>query len=195
MSKSISPQDERKIGRLLKEIATIEEIFYGPQSERDPELVAGMLERKRDDMVRSVVLQMHTSIESIMDSLIFCAILGIRPEDRRRRIRSERANSIQKMLKGGGSIGFDMKLNLAVSLGILTPKIRDRLVVLNTLRNKCSHNWLLKKSVRRGKRPAQKKPPLLTYERRDLHNVNVIGDFVAEFGSIYVKLWLVSVGD
>jgi hypothetical protein len=48
----------------------------------------------------------------------------------------------------------------------------------------------LKVAVRRGKRPAQKKPPLLTYEGRDLHSVAALEDFVVEFASgIYLKLF------
>jgi hypothetical protein len=60
---------------------------------------------------------------------------------------------------------------------------------LNTLRNKCSHNWLLKAPVRRGKRPKQKKPPLLLYRGRDLHNVDVLEEFLAEYDPIYYKLF------
>lgn len=83
-----------------------------------------------------------------------------------------------------------MKLNLALALGIINAKTRERLAVLNTLRNKCSHDWLLKAPVRRGKRPAQKKPPLLTYEGRDLHSVTALEDFTHEFGHIYLKLFM-----
>jgi hypothetical protein len=46
------------------------------------------------------------------------------------------------MLTGAGSIGFDMKLTFAFALKIINPKTKTRLGVLNTLRNKCSHNWV-----------------------------------------------------
>ncbi len=45
--------------------------------------------------------------------------------------------------------------------------------------------------VRYGKRPAQKKPPLLTYEGRDLHNIDALNGFLKEFGTgIYLKLYI-----
>ena len=94
------------------------------------------------------------------------------------------------MLSGGGSLGFDMKLNLALALRLISRKTRERLVILNTVRNKCSHNWLLKAPVRYGKRPAQKKPPLLLYESRDLHGVAALKDFVSEYSGIYLKLYM-----
>jgi hypothetical protein len=44
--------------------------------------------------------------------------------------------------------------------------------------------------VRYGKRPAQKKPPLLLYEGRDLHSVAALKDFVSEYSGIYLKLYM-----
>jgi hypothetical protein len=94
------------------------------------------------------------------------------------------------MLYGAGGIGFEARLNFAVALKILNTKTRARLKELNTLRNRCSHNWLLKAPVRRGKRPEHKKPPLLSYGGHDLHKVDVFKRFTGEYGAIYVKLWL-----
>jgi hypothetical protein len=98
------------------------------------------------------------------------------------------------MLFGAGSLGFDMKLNFAVALGLLKPKTKERLMDLNTLRNKCSHNWLLKAPVRHGKRPKQKKPPLLQYRGADLHNIATLKEFATEFGRIYYRLFVQYLG-
>ena len=49
--------------------------------------------------------------------------------------RSGRA--LHKMLFGAGSIRFDMKLHLAVTLRLFNTKTKQRLMALNTLRNKC----------------------------------------------------------
>jgi hypothetical protein len=117
-----------------------------------------MLERKRDDIVPSAVLQMHTAIEDLLNSMIICRILKAKPGDRQRKQRSHSARALRKMLFGGGSIGFDMKLNFAVALGLLTERTKENLTFLNTLRNKSGHNWSLKAPVRRGTRPKQKKP-------------------------------------
>ena len=104
-------------------------------------------------------------------------------------MRSKTALALLSMLTGPRSIGFEMKLNFAFVLGWVNSKTKDRLIELNTLRNRCSHNWLLKAPLRRGKAPKQKKPPLLRYDGRDLHKVDVVEDFVAEYGIIYSKLF------
>jgi hypothetical protein len=105
-------------------------------------------------------------------------------------MRGKTAKALLHMLIGPRSIGFEMKLNLAFVLGLLNSNTKDRLIELNTLRNRCSHNWLLKAPLRRGKSPRQKKPPLLRYDGRDLHSVRVIEDFTSEYGVIYCKLFL-----
>ena len=55
-------------------------------------------------------------------------------------------------------------------------------------------HWLLRVPVRRGKRPKQKKPPLLRYEGRDLHRVDVLEDFTREYGLLYVRLFMKYIG-
>lgn len=185
---------ETKIRRLSREIAKIDDVFYNVNEAKDRVLYAGMLERKRDDMVRSAVLQMHTAIEDLLNSFIVCRILNVRPEHRARRLSSKTATALLSLLTGPRSMGFEMKLNFAFVLGLLNSKTKDRLVELNTLRNRCSHNWLLKAPLRRGKGPKQKKPPLLRYDGRDLHKVDVIEDFVSEYGVIYAKLFAKYVG-
>ncbi|HZM10245.1 MAG TPA: hypothetical protein VFC15_08550 [Candidatus Limnocylindrales bacterium] len=180
---------EATITRLTREIAKIDEVFYMVNETDDRVLYAGMLERKRDDVVRAAVLQMHTAIEDLLNSQIICRILNVKPQDRARKMRSKLAQALRSMLVGPRSLGFEMKLNFAVVLGIVRTGTKDRLTELNTLRNKCSHNWLLKAPVRRGKRPKQKKSPLLLYRGRDLYNVDVLAEFLAEYGPIYYKLF------
>ena len=178
---------EAAIKRLTREIEEIDNYVYKPTENDDRHLHAGMLERKRDDMVRSAVLQIHTAIEDLLDQHITFTITG---GTRRRQVRGHSARALRTILIGAGSIGFDRKLALALALRIINQKTRDRLQILNTLRNKCSHNWILKVPVRHGKRPAQKKPPLLLYEGRDLHAVAVVKDFISEYGRVYLKLYL-----
>jgi len=67
---------EAAIRRLTREIEEIDNFFYASNLEDDRLLYAGMLERKRDDMVRSAVLQMHTAIESLLDLYITFKITG-----------------------------------------------------------------------------------------------------------------------
>ncbi len=180
---------EAKIGRLTREIAKIDQFFYGTEEASERHLYAGMLERKRDDMVGSIVLQLHTATEDVLNSWITCRILGVRPEDRKVRMRTKSARALGALLFGARSIGFDAKLNLAVALRLMTSATRRKLAELNGLRNKCSHNWLLKVPMRRGRRPAEKKPPLLLWRDRDLHSAAALKEFTREFGVLYATLF------
>lgn len=181
---------ETKIRRLNREISDIENHFYNLKDTNDRALYAGMLERKRDDVVRSAVLQMHTAIEDLLNAVILCRAMDVPPESIVSKMRGKRAQALHSMLVGPRSIGFEMKLNFAFLLQAINSKTRDRLLELNTLRNRCSHNWVLRAPLRRGRRPGQKKPPLLRYAGRDLFDVKVIRDFSAEYGRIYFKLFL-----
>ena len=188
------PRIEAKITRLKREITDIDHFFYAVNENDDRSRYAGMPERKRDDTVRSAVLQLHTAIEDVLNSQIICCLLNVKPEERMGKMRSRPARALRSTALRCGSLGFDMKLNFAAALGLLSVRIQNQLVELNTLRNKCSHNWLLKTPVRHGRRPIQKKPPLLLYQGRDLHNVAVLKDFAGEYGVIYAKMFVKYLG-
>lgn len=106
---------QQAIRRLNKEIAEIETAIYATNDD-DPVLVAGMLERRRDDIVRSSVLQLHTGIEDLLTSLILYCVLDITDKKLKHRLGSERGKAFRRMLYGRESLGFDMKLNFAVDL-------------------------------------------------------------------------------
>jgi hypothetical protein len=92
---------EAAIKRLTREIQQIDDFFYKCNEKDDRLLYAGMLERKRDDMVRSAVLQMHTAIEDMLNSHITFTITG---SNRRKAARGHSARAVRKMLFGGGSL-------------------------------------------------------------------------------------------
>lgn len=177
---------QARVRRLTREISEIDDFFYGGIAGDSNRLF--MLERKRDDVVRSAVLQLHTAVEDLLTSWITCRVLGVRPIDGRR-ARGRAAQALRRVMSGGGAIGFETKLGLAVALGLIRRRTESRLVQLNRLRNKCSHNWLLKAHVRRGVQPANRKPPLLEYAGRDLHAVDAIREFAGEFGLLYAKMF------
>ena len=180
----------RKISRLSREITDIEDFFYHSNRDGDQLLHADMLERKRDDIVRSAILQMHTAIEDVLTSWIFCRMSGTGPTTRKARERTKSGKALMRMLSGGGSLGFDMKLNLAVALDLVSEKMRATLAELNGLRNKCSHNWLLRVPVRRKRKPHQPKLPLLMFRGRNLHDADVLKDLIREFGGLYGRIFL-----
>lgn len=184
------PYVERKIRRLSREIAEIDRRFYDAGiNDRDRTLHAGMLERRRDDIVRSIVLQLHTAMEDLLNSMIVCRLLDAKPQTRKKKMRTSRGKALDKALHGGGSIGFGMKVNLALTLGIIRSSAARDLSDLNTLRNKCSHNWLLAQPVRRGRRPAQRKPPILHYKGGDLHKLPSLNLLLETVGPLYWRLF------
>jgi hypothetical protein len=193
MARKNAKSVETKIRRLTREIEEIDAFFYQTNKTDDRFLYLGMLERKRDDMVRCVVLQLHTAIEDILTSWMTSRVLGVPYEDRKRRGTTS-ARAMRRLLFGAGSLGFDMKLNLAVALRLINSKTQKQLMELNTLRNRCSHNWLLKAPVRHGRRPRQLKPPLLLYHGRDLHQVSALRELTAEYGPLYAKLFVKALG-
>lgn len=140
--------------------------------------------------MRSTVLQLHTAIEDVLNDIIICKVLGATPSTRARKMLTARGKALHKLLFSAEGYGFDMKLNFAIAIGALTEVSKKKLAELNTLRNKCSHNWLLKRPIRRGRRPLQKKPPLLQFKGKDLHNVETLEEFCGEFGALYARMWL-----
>jgi hypothetical protein len=180
---------KRKIARLISEIESIDAFFYGETGDIDTDL--WILERKRDDRVRALVLQLHTSTDDLLNIRIANQILRLRQHGSRTIGRkSKSARALRKLLVGGGSIGFERKLDLAVAIGLMGDKAQKRFEELNRLRNKCSYNWLLKVPVRRGKKPKEKKPPLLIYKGRDLHQAGVLEEFGSEYIHLHMKLFL-----
>jgi hypothetical protein len=142
-----------------------------------------MLERKRDDIVRCTVLQLHTAME------VAAVLLGVSYMDRKRASRTK-SRYVDELMQGGRAMGFDAKVTLAQSLGLLNKTQAKKLRELNSMRNKCSHNWLLRANVRKKRLPADPKPPLLSFRGKDLHSIPVLKDFSGEFGAIYAKLWV-----
>jgi hypothetical protein len=180
---------ETRIKRLTREIGQLDTSLYGSVAREDRIDLTTSLERKRDDLVRGAVLNIHTAIEDLLTQLLLYCLLGITDPALKHRLKSSKAKALRKLLYGAGSLGFDMKLNLALGMGLLTVPQQAPLMELNTMRNKCSHNWQLKAVVRRGKRPSQKKPPLLLFRGNNLHRVAVLDGFMSEFSMVYLLLY------
>ena len=51
-----------------------------------------------------------------------------------RSTRNYAARALRKLFYGAGSIGFDAKLNLALAIGLIDSKTKERMVELNNLR-------------------------------------------------------------
>jgi hypothetical protein len=91
---------KRKIRRLQKEISQIDAIVYdvpGDAAQR-----CSMLEHKRDDVVRGVILQLHTAIEDLLDVWLKSYLLGVPAEMRNKAARSRRMTRRGHSLFGRG---------------------------------------------------------------------------------------------
>lgn len=181
----------QKANRFANEIREIESMMYDIP-DGDAMLRCFMAERKRDDIVRSVVIQLHTSIEDVLNNWVKCRLMGCTRTKLPRVARSRRVASrfLDDVLSGGRSMGFDTKLRLMVGLRMIDRRLYNRLVELNVIRNKCSHHWLLNVPVRRGIKPQNKKRPLLQFRGENLHKLEVRNKFLREFGPLHPKLFL-----
>lgn len=181
---------EARIRKLSRELEQIDDFFYGSEKDNDRLLYMGMLERKRDDFVRSIVLQMHTSIDDLLTQMLFEWILGAEHLKAGPKLRTKRGQALGRMLAGGRALGFEMKLDFAVVVGVINTETRNKIRELNTVRNKCSHHWVLDVPIRRGRKTTrQRLPRLLNFRGHDLHKVDVLKDFSREYGEIYCRLF------
>lgn len=179
---------ERKIKRLMRELDEIDWFMYGQHADRDRDSYAGALEQKRDDVVRAAVIHMHTAFENLLTEAILNEILETPHGRYGRKLTAARGQALARMVREPGSLGFDMKLNFAVLVGVFDENGRAKMKELNGLRNKCSHNWLLNVPVKRKKKQKGRAPRLLSWRGRDLHKVPVLKEFLGEFGNMYYDL-------
>jgi hypothetical protein len=70
---------------LKREFTEIDKAFYAFDERTRLENHVSMLERKRDDVIRGAVLQLHTSIEDLLNRMIMTRILGV-PANKRKNI-------------------------------------------------------------------------------------------------------------
>jgi hypothetical protein len=98
--------------------------------------------------------------------------------------------TIRDLLQDERAIGFHHKLMLARSLGILRPKEFKDLAELNTIRNRCSHNWQLSRIIRRRLKPGKPKKPILRWRGKNLYETDAFIDFGFYFTRHYLMLWL-----
>lgn len=179
----MSAAKKRKLAQVTADIARIERSFFQPA---DPDLDQRYFElkRKREHLLRSIVLELHLSIEDIITGAVGNALLRGRP------IRSPVGQTIRDLLQDDRPLGFRHKLMLARSLNLVTRMEFADLAELNTIRNRCSHNWSLDKIRRRKIKPSTAKRPLLRWRGTNLYKTDAFTDFVSYFSKYYLKLWL-----
>ena len=179
----MSTAEKRKLTKITADIARIERSFFKSE---DPDLNQRYYElnRKREHLLRSIVIELHLSIEDIITGAIGNALL------RGRLVRSTVGHTIRDLLQDDHPLGFRHKLMLARSLGLITPTELKDIAELNTVRNRCSHTWSLDKVTRRKINPSKPKRPLLRWRGTNLYKTDAFTDFVSHFSKHYLKLWL-----
>jgi hypothetical protein len=99
----LSATQKRKIAKISADIARIEESFF-LTDDADLGQRYFELQRKRQHLLRSMVLELHLSIEDIITSAIGNALL------QGRLIRSAAGHNIRDLLEGDRALGFRHKL-------------------------------------------------------------------------------------
>jgi hypothetical protein len=178
----LSEAKKRRIAEITADIARIEKSFFTVED-------AGLdqqyfeLKRKREHLLRCIILELHLSIESILTGALGNALLQGRP------IRSPIGHTIRDLLEDEYPIGFRHKLMLARSMGLITRTEFTDLAELNAIRNKCSHTWSLNKITRRKINPSKPKKPLLRYRGTNLYETDAFVSFIGHFTTHYLRLW------
>jgi len=173
----------KRISKISADIARIEKSFFRSD---DPDLRQRYyeLQRKREHLLRSIILELHLSIENIITGAIGNELL------QGRLIRSPAGHAIRDLLEDDHALGFRHKLLLARSLNLITRAEFTDLAELNTVRNRCSHNWQLNKVTRRKLTPSKAKKPILRFRGTNLYQTDAFLKFVGLFSKHYLKLFL-----
>jgi len=180
---------KQKINLLKKEVDHIQKQFY-PDGGTDLAQEAFNWQMKRDHLLRGIILELHLSIENLLEDFIKAYFAKHHPRSRRGKIdrRSVSAARIEGLFTGEYRIDFRDKLALARLIGAVKPRMFQDLEKLNQLRNRAGHIWLLS-SVRRRNVPRKKrKRPFLEFDGKNLYHKGVIDEFLGGYGRIYLRL-------
>jgi len=174
---------QAEIKRVRADIERIDGSFFNSRS-ADPKQTFSELRMKRGQLLRSIILELHLSIENILS-----AAIGKKPLAGRR-IASPAGHALRDLLEDERSIGFYQKLTLARALDLVTTSQFKDLLELNSVRNRSSHNWLLDRVARRKIKRSKPKRPVLRYRGTNLYKTESFIAFAGHFTKIYLKLWL-----
>ncbi|MGH9715704.1 MAG: hypothetical protein ACRD4R_03100 [Candidatus Acidiferrales bacterium] len=177
---------EREVAKTLKDVETIHALIH-PLDVPDPRQKLFMARSRKEDAVRLTILQIALSIEDMIDCLFWRSLAGHDPDSKKRKSKKKGIPHQLDELLTSGRLRFEAKLKLARILGIITKKQHRQMEVLNVLRNKCAHNWMLDVARIRGTRirPAKR---LLEYEGKNLFDLEALQDFMHIYGRIYLRL-------
>ncbi len=180
---------------LKRDIDELESAIYN-LDEEDAELRRDNFKSARNGMIRACVVELQLAIEDMLSEIITARLYLSRMKARRRRVPRSliKTETFKKILKNIKKTDFRYKLEIAESLVIINNKEFKKLDKLREIRNSCGHNWFLDKKVivRRGKGRKRRTKPLIEYNGKNLLNKETfLREFLPEYGSVYLRLFLV----
>lgn len=195
MKDTLSAYQKRRIRELERDIKSVEDYYYSfvDHYDGDPDAQIFALRMKREFLVRALIMEQHLSIEDLVDVLLKQAFLKIRlgtkprGRDVRRQFKATPGEA-ESMFSGNGSIGFKRKIVLLRLLGIISKQRYEKLEILNSLRNKCGHQWTIEGVARRRRQKGQPKRFVLAYQDRSLFEADNLVEFLDEYRVLYLKL-------
>lgn len=165
--------DENKI---KKEIDNITSSLYNLKA-KNAKLRMDNLKTYRDEIYRGFVIYLHLSIEDILENLIIYKIKKNKVFEVKELIKSIKSEVTSKEI-----------INWAARLNILTKDEYNKLLVLNSIRNKCSHDWILTIPQYKKTNGKRIKKPKVMYKGKNLFNKKIFFDvFLSDYSSIYLK--------
>ncbi|HEY1644927.1 MAG TPA: hypothetical protein VGF75_00905 [Candidatus Saccharimonadales bacterium] len=171
--------------RKLKEAYDLLEYFYNLNDEDYPLLQA---ENFRMDVFRLIIIHFHLAIEELLKSIVYRSL-----PSRRTFTPKQNVEYVQKL-------SSRQTIDLAARLGIVNKKGLELLLELNTIRNKCSHHWILNgytmsKSPSIAKSIKRKRLYKVTFQKKNLMNYQVMkDDFIPLYGDLYLELFAMNFG-
>jgi len=141
----------------------------------------------RDDIFRLVILHFHLAIEELLKSFIF------------QKLPNRRTLTAKQNIKYVEELSSKNAIELAARLGIINKNGYEALIELNTIRNKCSHHWVLN-AYTLAKKPSFKQKQRerkyrIEFQGKSLLNLNVMkNEFMPLYSDLYLELFAIRFG-
>ncbi len=194
MKKSSTEYYKRRlIKELQRDISEIEIGYYSTGLDKDEAIAADeieqmifLLKNRKASLVRAIVFDNCLFIEDLITHGIKHFILKNNSRLKRSHkypIASSNTSAkkaLYELLESGRSVGFKDKIVILESAGLIDIRISRQLSAINTIRNKCAHNWDIDKVIRQNVNRAQKKNPILQYKGFNLNKKRGLEKFLKD---------------
>lgn len=166
--KNLSPKEKRTVN----EIEEIRHIIYGYKNEDKQWIKEFRLHKlaiERDEIIRNFIIAHHLLTEEFINTRLLNYFIH-------RRVGKKQYKLFNEFILS--ELSCRVKITLAYHARIISKIQFKFLEKLNTLRNKCAHNWFLR----------ERKIKLL-YEGKNLLVIKHFREFAEEVFSIHDALW------